>query len=385
MPKISELPLANKLKEEDYIPIVQDGVTKKVKGTHFVTEEEYSLDAFSPTITANDKAMYKFGEGDNVDFSDSAYDGAYKSAILTGCTKFVSEKGGIFETFVDSLLNELVIGKTINGTNGIVVDNANEVLTVKFMPVPPTPFRLLGSKDWRKIALYDKEFNYIKTISFRTSDKIDITSSDIENAVYCRLGYAGTEIDSTFRITDTNNANIPYPNLVMSSVKMPVLKTTGKNLFNTNKQITSNATYEVIGDELILSCSSAGWYNLKLEFFNLTPNKPYTLSYDYEILEGSPNNQIIVVDSSNTTISNSIAPSDGKISMIFYCGNSTKFGKIRYYNIQSEETSAPTSYEPYKSNILSCLEPVTLGKVGDVQDTLNMLTGEVVERTKEIV
>lgn len=148
------------------------------------------------------------------------------------------------------------------------------------------------------------------------------------------------------------NWDIPYFE-GMQSVKMPVLTTVGKNLFNTNKQITSNATYEVIGDELILSCSGAGWYNLKLEFFNLTPNKPYTLSYDYEILEGSPNNQVIVVDSSNTTISNNIAPSDGKISMKFYCGNSTRFGKIRYYNIQLEEVSAPTSYEPYKSNILT--------------------------------
>lgn len=111
MPKISELPLANKLKEEDYISIVQDEVTKKVKGTHFVTEEEYSLDAFSPTIAANDKAMYKFEEGDTVDFGDSAYDGAYKSAILKGQT----------------LIN--VNRPTTKNTDNRVVENGWQLLT----------------------------------------------------------------------------------------------------------------------------------------------------------------------------------------------------------------------------------------------------------------
>ena len=218
---------------------------------------------------------------------------------------------------------------------------------------------------------------------------LSTTKSELTDEIFMALRCQNALARGAIKIRDfmiieyqegMENWDIPYFT-GMSSVRMPVLQTTGKNLFNTNKQITSNATYEVIGDELILSCSSAGWYNLKLEFFNLTPNKPYTLSYDYEILEGSPNNQIIVVDSSNTTISNNIAPSDGKISMIFYCGNSTKFGKIRYYNIQLEEASAPTSYEPHKSNILTVNEDVELGSVGEVKDELDLLTGKITQRT----
>ena len=126
MPKISELPLANKLKEEDYIPIVQDGVTKKVKGTHFVTEEEYSLDAFSPTIAANDKAMYKFGEGDSVDFSDSAYDGAYKSAILKGMTLVncykITESTPYTYKKGSSPLSKLTVNLSANKTYLILLD-----------------------------------------------------------------------------------------------------------------------------------------------------------------------------------------------------------------------------------------------------------------------
>lgn len=218
---------------------------------------------------------------------------------------------------------------------------------------------------------------------------LSTTKSELTDEIFMALRCQNALARGAIKIRDfmiieyqegMENWDIPYFT-GMSSVRMPVLQTTGKNLFDMNKQITSNATYEVIGDELILSCSSAGWYNLKLEFFNLTPNKPYTLSYDYEILEGSPNNQIIVVDSSNTTISNNIAPSDGKISMIFYCGNSTKFGKIRYYNIQLEEASAPTSYEPHKSNILTVNEDVELGSVGEVKDELDLLTGKITQRT----
>ena len=39
-------------------------------------------------------------------------------------------------------------------------------------------------------------------------------------------------------------------------------------------------------------------------------------------------------------------------------------------------------YEPYKTNILSCLEPVELGSVGEVKDELNLLTQQLTQRTE---
>lgn len=54
-------------------------------------------------------------------------------------------------------------------------------------------------------------------------------------------------------------------------------------------------------------------------------------------------------------------------------------------NIQLELGSTATSYEPYKSNVLTVNEPIELRGIGDVKDELNLLTGEVVERTGEIV
>ena len=49
------------------------------------------------------------------------------------------------------------------------------------------------------------------------------------------------------------------------------------------------------------------------------------------------------------------------------------------------EVGEKTTYEPYKSNILSCNEEIVLGSVGSVVDTLDLLTGEVVKKTKEVV
>ena len=345
--------------------------------------------------TAIGEFNYLDYEGQHITANNSI-EGHTKSAILTGCTKFVSEKGGIFETFVDSLLNELVIGKTINGANGIVFDNANEVLTVKFMPVPPTPFRLLGSKDWRKIALYDKEFNYIKTISFRTSDKIDITSSDIENAVYCRLGYAGTEIDSTFRITDTNNANIPYPNLVMSSVKMPVLKTTGKNLLPLGNSQDLSARGLIVTQKdgkLLINGVTTGTTDYRVfnvnnnveqmkKFNSLPVGTTITLSNNL----GKENYFNVIRNGSSVYLKNTITIQDGdKDINAFIRFNTNETHDNTELYVQIEYGAVATSYEPHKTNILTVNEDLTLRGIGDVRDTLDCLTGEVTERIGEVI
>ena len=47
-----------------------------------------------------------------------------------------------------------------------------------------------------------------------------------------------------------------------------------------------------------------------------------------------------------------------------------------FYDIQVEEGSTPSSYEPFKTNILTVNEEVELRGVGDVQDELNLLTGD---------
>ncbi len=53
--------------------------------------------------------------------------------------------------------------------------------------------------------------------------------------------------------------------------------------------------------------------------------------------------------------------------------------------IQIEEGSAATPYEPYKTNILTTSEDVELRGIGEVKDTLDISTGEKVDKIAEIV
>ena len=78
--------------------------------------------------------------------------------------------------------------------------------------------------------------------------------------------------------------------------------------------------------------------------------------------------------------------SDGYIWFIF----SNNFDKINQIldiceYIQIEYGTQATTYEPHKSNILTVNEEVELRGIGEVQDTLNCLTGEVVQNIGEIV
>lgn len=54
-----------------------------------------------------------------------------------------------------------------------------------------------------------------------------------------------------------------------------------------------------------------------------------------------------------------------------------------YNSIMVEEGAVATSYEPYKTNILTVNEDVTLRSNGDICDELNLLTGQLTQRIGE--
>ena len=98
-----------------------------------------------------------------------------------------------------------------------------------------------------------------------------------------------------------------------------------------------------------------------------------------------------VITGSGTVSKTFLAQDSGYVKPHLYASMKTDNGDyyVIYKNVMISKVPSSNvinvEYEPYKSNILSCLEPVELGSVCDVQDTLNVETGEVVERTKEIV
>ena len=179
--------------------------------------------------------------------------------------------------------------------------------------------------------------------------------------------------------------NIPYFE-GMCSVKMPVLTTTGKNLFDgimtsgqllDNNVIQNNITkmgyseFLRIEEELDIYCSyytNSNYVIEKIYFYNENKNQIGTKARPTKV--ASPKGAKYFRLSITTT--------DWSSNVVF---NDIKDD----FNIQVETGIQATSYEPYKSNILSTPEDVTLRGIGKVQDTLDCLTGEVVERVGEIV
>ena len=187
---------------------------------------------------------------------------------------------------------------------------------------------------------------------------------------------------SVYEITDEETklsyeelgSKYPIKCVGMQSVKMPVLKTTGKNLFDgkmaqgTVMGLTGiivehgermRSDYIPVNtNNITVSCLSGKWVGV----FAYREDKSYigyassTGSATYETQE--------------------------KISFVII---STEEAENYSTTIQVEENSISTSYEPYKSNILTVNEEVELRGIGDVKDELDLQTGRLTQRIGEVV
>jgi hypothetical protein len=196
--------------------------------------------------------------------------------------------------------------------------------------------------------------------------------------------YGKNNIISKVQLIEGDHSNVDIPYFEgMQSVKMPVLTTTGKNLNPT--RIEPSGLYDSTGTN-----NNDSSHCRTDDFINVTPNQVLTVSSDQQI------NRIFGYDADG----NYLGISNGGNILIYVYPNKkehtftvpnncykikiTSFVNTTTY-FQLEEGAIATPYEPYKSNILSASEDVTLRGIDDVKDTLNCLTGEVTERIGEIV
>ena len=202
-----------------------------------------------------------------------------------------------------------------------------------------------------------------------------------------KLSYygVGAKCNEIMLIEGEIERNIDYFTGMQSVVmqnQMPILHTVGKNLFDGISYIdgfvANSNNYTVSPDTDVTSI-----------IFNVNKNTDYILSaktnFDRSIIGGSV--QPITIGTKTTKIegyrvSNTLKFNSGEFTNIIIYLNSSK---IDIEDIQVEEGSVSTTYEPYKSSILSCNDDVTLRGIGEVQDTLDCLRGELTERISEIV
>ena len=181
-------------------------------------------------------------------------------------------------------------------------------------------------------------------------------------------------------------------NLELVSVKMPVLTTTGKNLFDEiNGSFKEKNSINTKTGEITYFPSHFGVFQ---NYIPVKPNTTYTLSG--QLTDG--NNPVFRIafyqkdKAFNETVNKYVA-NNGVSNRTSYKFTTSEndhyirfsFGVMMQGYFQLEEGSTATEYEPYKSNILTVNEPVELRGIDDVQDTLDCLTGEVTERIGEVV
>lgn len=176
------------------------------------------------------------------------------------------------------------------------------------------------------------------------------------------------------------NWDIPYFE-GMQSVKMPVLTTYGKNIFD--GQVENNK--EINGNTGVVS---KGGRTIPVNFIKVEPNTTYT--FTRPVAKGNIGIRYYSV-SQGFMSSRAFTNYTGKFSATFTTPSNCYFVKFideantLEKGYQIECGSAATPYEPYKTNILTVNEEVELRGIGDVRDELDLLSGEVTERIGEIV
>lgn len=295
-----------------------------------------------------------------------------KSAILKGQT-LVNLMG---ELAVD--LNNNSWSEDENNYNlDLATGNGQPILSFK------TLYDLPANKTYTLFINMTSYTSGVLHIEFRTPKNTSSSSNQryFGKAGWQKLVFTTTEetgfvrmfnrnsVDNTFSIgkslilLEGDHTNTPIPNYFtgMASVQMPGLTTIGKNLLN-----------PLWKKEYGKFCP-----------FNLKKGTTLTLSTKDSIPSLGGNLLFTTVSGREKWFPIDAGATKNTITLnedVYQVKNILQ-GKIEY---QLEIGSVATSYEPYKSNILTVNEDVELRGIGEVQDTLDCLTGEVIERIGEI-
>ena len=203
----------------------------------------------------------------------------------------------------------------------------------------------------------------------------DVTEATIENVVPYAYKSASLKGCTGYRDIDTGEILETFEegrNLELVSVKMPVLTTTGKNLFDgklENGAIISSTGVSIPSADNVRSVG----------YIKVNPNASIVLSNDLNY----SNNIIYEYDSNEDYIgrktTNPFTTSTNCHYIRFRSDSNQPNLDVKY---QIEYGTIATPYEPFKSNILTVNEDVELGSVGEVKDELNLLTGQLTQRTE---
>ena len=229
------------------------------------------------------------------------------------------------------------------------------------------------SEDDNELVLQDLNDNtfisHLKKGYVKGINNFTITTSSNANKIQLRAGSKTGSIVKEVMIIPyqdgMENWDIPYFE-GMQSVRMPVLTTTSKNLWN-NYALERGSINHLNGGNLnqyTTQTRSKG-------YIPIVPNTKYiATSYGFD---GTTSSDLIrYYDSEENFIGISPNEKSTFLRTVF------QMDIDNISHIQLETGTVATTYESYKTNILTVNEDVELRGIGEVQDTLDLSTGEVI-------
>ena len=168
----------------------------------------------------------------------------------------------------------------------------------------------------------------------------------------------------------------------MQSVKMPVLTTTGKNIFSPTKMAINDGAlygyYKYKDDESVRCTLSISDKDTSVDISGIY----FGMS---KLGKNADGGVVWLISNGSVAYPEALAIAYNHNFISIYPNNTETLNKLtERFNIQLEHSEAKTTYEPFKTNILSCNEEVTLRGIGDVKDTLDGNTGELTQRIGEV-
>ena len=270
------------------------------------------------------------------------------------------------------MVNDITLFKP-NTKYYIIAEVIDNTLTSTWSP-------MIGSID----CVFSGSISSLNFVSKETGIKCATftTKSDFTNVIYGLRSATGTNetVGSIlkFRIAiieyqdGMENWDIPYFD-GMQSVKMPVLTTVGKNLYNPDRAYASGSGGRDVYNDV-----------------DVKPNTEYTFyanNYSWtQVMLYNNKGQITRHFGNNSTsikVTFTTTNDEVKARMIFYHGNGTVIKNVDFTDVQLEYGAVSTTYKPFKSNILTVNEDITLRSNGSVYDELDLLTGELTQRIDE--
>lgn len=201
-------------------------------------------------------------------------------------------------------------------------------------------------------------FNSSKWEQTRILDEVGTIDEDLENAT---KGYQETEFIKDLEITDSAGVNGKIK-LVGGNTQQDSYE--GKNLFNLYDSNVTTKSVTISIDNNILTQTNTGSYCRSMwQISNLkTDGTEYIIKAKYN----NPNNcsiRIAIYDETNSTekkTTNTVTDTSGELSLTIAPSNSVRYirlysnalsttnsNAVTFYEIQFEEGSTATSYEPY--------------------------------------